>query len=87
MTRAEFDLFLLSSAILCLIMAIFNAVRPRKRSFALSGAFLAVAATLILYRQDAEQGVVIAAGAVAFIFLVADFMVKARNHVPGGVKK
>lgn len=88
MTRAEFEFFLLCSAVLCLVMAIFNVVRPKNRSFFLSGAFLSVAAALMLYRQGVDQSLVGVCGAIAFICMVADFMARARRQVlnDGGKK-
>lgn len=90
MTREELDLFLLCSAGLCLLMAIFNIFRARSKGasgYILSGAFLAVGATLMLYRANAAQGLAIATGAIAFCLLVADFMLRARNQVIEGSRK
>lgn len=87
MTLSEFHLFLLCSAILCLVLALFNVLRPKKRRYPLSGALLAAAGGLILYRQGANQNLVITMGVIAFVFLVADFMVRARDQVlPGDPK-
>lgn len=90
MTREELDLFLLCSAGLCVFMAIFNLFRARSKGvsgYILSGAFLAVGASLMLYRSNAAQGLAIATGAIAFFLLVADFMLRAKNQVIEGKRK
>lgn len=90
MTREEFDLFLLGSAGLCVLMSIFNIFRTRAKGisgYLLSGAFLSVGATLMLYRANSAQPLLFASGAIAFILLVADFMLRARNQVIEGSKK
>jgi hypothetical protein len=90
MTRAEFEMFLLGSAILCLVMALFNVFRAKSRGvsgYLLSCAFLAVAGALMLYRAGTDTSFVIAIGGIAFILLVADFMIRAKNQVIGGSKK
>ena len=90
MTRAEFEMFLLASAILCLIMALFNVFRAKSRGvsgYLMCGAFLAVAGALMLYRAGTDTAVVIAVGGLSFILLVADFMIRAKNQVVGGSKK
>jgi hypothetical protein len=87
MTRPEFEFFLLCSAILCLVLAIFNVARPRSRRYFLSAAFLAVGGGIILVRQSADVGGVVAAGALAFVLLVVDFSLRARNQVLSGEKK
>lgn len=90
MTQAEFGMFLLGSAILCLIMALVNALRVRARgssALLMSGAFIAVGAGLMIHRGGGGTEATMAMGAVAFILLVADLMVRARNQTPGGPTK
>ena len=90
MTRAEFEMFLLGSAILCLLMAVFNILRAKSRGvsgYLLCGAFLAVACALMLYRAGTDSAFVITVGGIAFILLVADFMIRAKNQVVGGPRK
>ena len=84
MTQQEFSLFLLGSAILCAVMAIFNLVRAQKkgtRGYFLSAAFIAVGAALLLYRSGYSTTVIFAIGALAFMFLVGDFVVRAKSQV------
>lgn len=90
MTNEEFNLFLLGSAILCAMMAVFNIFRARKKGssgYLLSGAFVAVGTALLLYRSGFSATVVSAVGVVAFVFLVADFMLRAKNQVLEGRHK
>jgi len=87
MTKADFDMFLLASAGLCVLMAVFNLVRFKKRgtsAYLLAGAFLSVGGALLLYRSDAEKWLVGLMGTIAFLFLVGDFAVRARDQVPPG---
>jgi hypothetical protein len=90
MTREELDLFLLCSAGLCLLMAIVNVFRAKSRGisgYLLSGAFLAVAGAVMLYRAGSDNSAVGVVGGIAFILLVADFMVRARDQVIRGPKE
>lgn len=90
MTRGEFEFFLLGSSALCLLMAIFNAIRGRSRgtsSYLLSGAFLCVALALMLYRSGTDTAFVTIVGALAFALLVGDFMVRAKTQVLNGEEK
>lgn len=90
MTREEFDIFLLCSAGLCVLMALVNLSRAKSRgtsAFLLCGAFLAVAGCLLLYRAGAEVALVTGLGVVAFLLLVGDFMVRAKNQVIERSKK
>lgn len=84
MTVGELDLFLLASSILCLVMAIFNLARAKSRGlsgYLMCGAFLAVGAALHSYRSGYGQAIFGGFGALAFVFLVGDFMVRAKNKV------
>ncbi len=84
MTHEEFNFFLLGSAGLCALMAVFNLFRAKKKGpsgYLLSGAFLAVGGALMLYRQGFGMPVVGTVGVVAFVLLVADFMLRAKNQV------
>jgi len=89
MTREEFDFFLLCSSGLCLLMAIVNLLRHKARgssAYFMAAAFVAVGGALMLYRARAETWAVGIVGAIAFVCLVADFAVRARDQVPPGGK-
>jgi hypothetical protein len=82
-TRSEFDLFLLASAALCLVMAMLNLLRVKSRgasAYFLSGAFLAMAALLWQWRESAATGLLIALGALVFLLLIGDAFVRFRRE-------
>ena len=73
MTGSDFDLFLLCSSGLCLLMAIFNAVRAKAKgssNYFMSAAFLCVGAEMMAYRAQFGNRIVIGIG--------------AKNAAPGG---
>ena len=90
MTRAEFEFFLLFASILCLVMAAVSAIKSSKNgsnNYFLTGAFLGFGLAMLVYRAAYEPWLVAIPGILAFVCLVGDFMVRARNQVLGGDRR
>jgi hypothetical protein len=85
MTNSEFDLFLIFSCGLCLLMALVNALRSRSRglsSYFLSGAFVLMAGALAAYRFHVPNLVVGLLGTGVFALLVADLAYRSMQRKP-----
>ncbi len=82
MTDQENQIFLLSSTLLCAIMAIFNLVRFRKRgisAYFLSSAFLVMGGVIYLFRTNAPSLAIEGSAVVLLLLLGADFIIRVGN--------
>ena len=85
MTTSEFDIFLIFSCGLCLLMALINALRSRSRglsSYFLSGAFVMMAGALAAYRFQVSNVVIGLLGTGVFVLLVADLAYRSTQRKP-----
>lgn len=79
MTEPEWRLFLDSAMLICALMAIINGLRYKSRgasAYLLGAAFLAMGGTVYLLREKAGQTQLILGGALVFLLLVADLVVR-----------
>lgn len=86
----QFDQFLNFASILCVVMAVVNALLYKRRgvnALLLAGAFLALAGTLRLLLIGASNMVVGAAAFVLVALLVADFLLRSQKQVEGKGKR
>ncbi|OJU65320.1 MAG: hypothetical protein BGO01_15780 [Armatimonadetes bacterium 55-13] len=86
MTQDEFNIFLLSSAILCFVLAAVNLLRRKSRGSGahwLSAACAVLGGAILAVRQNLPMPMIVALGVVVFVLLVIDFAVRARDRHPG----
>lgn len=88
MTRSQFDLFLLGSSVLCLVMTLLTLLRYKSRglsALALAGAFAVLGGVLLLLRADVDRNIVIGGFVLVGLLLMADFALRSgdRSAPPG----